>query len=114
MCNSVQIAVKAACFKPGVTAGTTLDTKHGITSLNRASGTTGEWPTVRKGAWTVLESKTKGFVLNRLTTAQINAIPAANLVEGMTVYNTDQQCMMINTDGTTTGWKCFITPACPD
>jgi spore maturation protein SpmA len=69
---------------------------------------------VRKGAWTALESKTKGFVPNRLTAQQITDIPAANLREGMMVYNITSDCLYINTDGTPTGWKCFNTQTCPD
>ncbi|WP_123855331.1 beta strand repeat-containing protein [Chryseobacterium shandongense] len=105
------------CYKPGVTVGTTLDTKHGITSLSRA-GTSGDnWPMVRKGAWTVLEAKTKGFVINRLTAAQIAAIPPANLVEGMMVYDTTNNCMKVYTStdgGTTFNWQCITTQTCPD
>ncbi len=105
------------CYKPGVTVGTTLDAKHGITALNRA-GTAGDnWPMVRKGAWTVLESKTKGFVINRLTAAQIAAIPGANLVEGMMIYDTTNNCMKVYTStdgGTTFGWQCITTQTCPD
>ena len=105
------------CYKPGVTVGTTLDTKHGITSLSRA-GTSGDnWPMVRKGAWTVLESKTKGFVINRLTAAQIASIPPGNLVEGMMVYDTTNNCMKVYTStdgGTTFNWQCITTQTCPD
>ncbi|AZA56849.1 hypothetical protein EG350_06540 [Chryseobacterium shandongense] len=105
------------CYKPGVTVGTTLDTKHGITALSRA-GTSGDnWPMVRKGAWTVLEAKTKGFVINRLTAAQIAAIPPANLVEGMMVYDTTNNCMKVYTStdgGATFNWQCITTQTCPD
>ena len=106
---------QAVCYKPVVTAGTVLDTSHGITSLNRAGNDVSgnNWPMVRKGAWTALESKTKGFVLNRLTTAQIAAIPSADLVEGMMVYNTTLDCLQVNTTGTPAGWACFNTQACP-
>ncbi|MFL9835852.1 hypothetical protein [Chryseobacterium terrae] len=102
-----------ACYKPAITAGTVLDTKQGITSLKRAGADHDNWPMVRKGAWTALESKTKGFVPNRLTTAEISSIPAANLVEGMMVYNQDLDCLYINTNGTATGWKCFNIQTCP-
>ncbi|WP_123873434.1 beta strand repeat-containing protein [Chryseobacterium piscium] len=102
------------CYRPAVTAGTILDTPQGITSLQRAGADNDNWPMVRKGAWTALESKTKGFVPNRLTAQQITDIPAANLVEGMMVYNTSLNCLYINTDGTPTGWKCFNTQACPN
>ncbi|WP_411812029.1 DUF4347 domain-containing protein [Chryseobacterium scophthalmum] len=101
------------CYKPAVTAGTILDTKQGITSLQRGGTDNDNWPMVRKGAWTALESKTKGFVPNRLTAQQITDIPAANLIEGMMVYNTSLNCLYINTDGTQTGWKCFNTQTCP-
>lgn len=106
---------QAVCYRPVVTAGTVLDSSHGITSLNRAgSDASGNnWPMVRKGAWTVLESKTKGFVLNRLTTAQIAAIPSGNLVEGMMVYNVTLDCLQVNTTGTPAGWSCFNTQTCP-
>jgi len=100
------------CYNPVVTAGTVLSTSHGITSLNRAGVENGNWPMVRRGAWTALESKTKGFVPNRLTTAQIAAIPAATLIEGMMVYNITSDCLQINTDGTAAGWKCFATQTC--
>lgn len=108
------------CYKP-VTGGTALNTNHGITALGRAgsnlaTSTTGadpdNWPMVRKGAWTALESQTKGFVINRLTDAQILAIPAANLVEGMVVYNTTQNCLSLYT--TAGGWKCTNFQSCPD
>ena len=105
------------CYKPAVTVGTTLDTKHGITSLSRA-GTSGDnWPMVRKGAWTVLESKTKGFVINRLTAAQIAAIRPENLIEGMMVYDTTNNRMKVYTStdgGATFNWQSISTQTCPD
>jgi len=103
-----------ACYKPAVTAGTLQGATFGITALNRASANNGSWPNVRKGAWIALESKTKGFVPNRLTSAQVAAIPATDLVEGMMIYNTDLDCLQINTDGTSTGWTCFNKQTCPD
>lgn len=106
---------EAFCYKPATVAGITLDTKHGITSLGRAGANDGNWPMVRKGAWTALEAKTKGFVINRVaTTAQVNAI--ADPVEGMAVYDEEADCLKIytTTDGTSFSWNCFITPACPD
>ena len=102
------------CYKPAQTSGTILDTNHGITALGRAGADNSNWPMVRKGAWTALEAKTKGFVVNRLTDAQITAIPSADLREGMMVYNITQDCLQINIDGTSTGWRCFNTQTCPD
>jgi len=69
---------------------------------------------IRNGGWTVLESKTKGFVINRLTNDQIQAIPSQNLIEGMMIFNSTQDCLMLNTDGTQTGWKCIQYQGCPD
>ena len=102
------------CYKPAQTSGTILDTNHGITALGRAGADNSNWPMVRKGAWTALEAKTKGFVVNRLTDAQITDIPSADLREGMMVYNITQDCLQINIDGTATGWRCFNTQTCPD
>lgn len=95
------------CFKPAGTGSPALETKHGITSLARAGADNGNWPMVRKGAYTVLESKTKGFVLNRLTTQQKNAL---NPRKGMMVYDTDLNCLSIYNG---TAWECFNKPACP-
>jgi hypothetical protein len=110
--NALISNCSTACYKPAAT-GIALDTHHGITSLQRAGTDNSGWPMVRKGAWTALESKTKAFVPNRLTITEINSIPAANLKEGMMVYNISSNCIYINTDGTATGWKCFNTQACP-
>jgi len=110
---TITVNLAPVCYKPGVTSGTILDTNHGVTALQRAGGNVSNWPVVRKGAWTVLEAKTKGFVLNRLTTAQINAIPVGDLVEGMVVYNVSLDCLQINTNGTSAGWSCLNTQTCP-
>jgi len=112
--NAINMAIaNCFCYVPAATSGTVLDTPQGITSLGRAGVNADNWPMVRKGAWTALEAKTKGFVPNRLTIAQINLIPAGDLREGMMVYNISSDCLYINTDGTPTGWKCFNTQACP-
>ena len=104
--------VQAVCYRPATTAGTSLPSNHGITALGRAGTGNGNWPMVRTGAWTVLEAKTKGFVVNRVpTTAEVEAIP--NPIEGMMVYDIQADCLKINIDGTSTGWKCFNTPTCP-
>ncbi|NML71788.1 hypothetical protein HHL23_18595 [Chryseobacterium sp. RP-3-3] len=104
------------CYKPATLTGTVLDTKYGITALGRAGVNSGNWPMVRKGAWTALEAKTKGFVVNRIpTTAQVNAI--AIPVEGMMVYDEEADCLKIYTtvdNGMTFSWQCFNTQACPD
>lgn len=114
-CSTATGTFYLSCFKPGtLVAGATNPTKHGITSLGRAGSNNGNWPQVRNSAWTVLESQTKGFVVNRLTDSQVSAIPAGDLKEGMMIYNITQECLMINVDGTAAGWKCYKNPACPD
>lgn len=107
------LAFSGACYKPGINTTGALSSSVGITSLERTDLGNGIWPMVRKGGWLVLESKTMGFVINRIdTTAQVNAIP--NPVEGMMVYDKEADCLKINIDGTSSGWKCFNTQACPD
>lgn len=101
------------CYKPAQLSGDAAQTTHGITALGRAGDASG-WPRLRRGAWTVLEAKTKGFVVNRLTNQDVANIPAADLKEGMMVYNIDLDCLQINTDGTPTGWKCLKQQGCPD
>jgi hypothetical protein len=78
---------------------------------------------VRKGAWTVLEAKTKGFVVNRVKFNTSNqpvadngtTLVITNPVEGMMVYDTTNNCLKVytTTDGTTFAWHCMSTQACP-
>ena len=109
-----------ACYKPGITTGTALDTKVGITALGRAGATdTDNWPMARKGGWIALEAKSKGFVPNRVAFSGANpvGIAAANFVEGMMVYDTTNKCMKVYTlkeGDTTMAWHCVTTQACPD
>ncbi|RRQ45830.1 SdrD B-like domain-containing protein [Chryseobacterium sp. SC28] len=113
---NISITVFAYCFKtPASTVGG-LPTIHGITSLGRAGddgdgNPANDWPMVRKGAWTALESKTKGFVLNRLTSTQIANIPPANRVKGMMVYDITNKCLSIFNG---ISWQCFSTQTCPN
>lgn len=107
---TVEITVLAppVCYKPATIAGMVLDAQHGITSLGRAGADQDNWPMVRKGAHTVLESKSKGFVINRLTTLQkTRLIPAL----GMTLFDTDLDCLSIY-DGKQ--WKCYNVQTCPN
>jgi len=110
----------AACYRPGATTGgATLDGKVGISALSRAGADNpDQWPMLRKGAWLVLEAKTKGFVPNRTAFDASNnpvGIAPANFVEGMMVYDTTNKCLKIYTNnGTAWGWYCMTTQACPD
>ncbi|TDX86940.1 SdrD B-like domain-containing protein [Epilithonimonas xixisoli] len=114
---NISIRVEDFCYKPSATIGIRLNTNHGISSLGRAgSDNADSWPMVRKGAWTALESKTKGFVVNRiLTTSNVNAIP--NPIDGMLVYDEEADCLKIyttNDNGGTFSWKCFTKQTCPN
>ncbi len=95
------------CFDAANTTGTAADTQVGITTLQRAGAENGNWPMVRKSGHIALESNDKGFVITRMTTAQINAIPTP--VDGMMVFDTTANCLKIHNGST---WKCFSTPAC--
>ncbi|MBS1571473.1 MAG: hypothetical protein JST62_03630, partial [Bacteroidetes bacterium] len=103
-----------ACFNDPILSGTGPATKVGITLLKRAGASPSQadnWPMVRKSGHIALESNTQGFVVTRMTTAQLNAIKTANnAVEGMMSYDTDAKCLKIF-DGT--DWKCFNNPSCP-
>lgn len=96
-----------ACFNEPNNTGNALDTNHGI-SLLRAGDDNGNWPMLRKGAWTALESSEKGFVVTRMTTSEIQAIVVPQ--EGMITYDTDLKCLKLY-DGIK--WSCFDTPVCP-
>lgn len=107
------------CFKDPALDTVKHPSKHGITSLQRAGAKNPDnWPMVRESAYTVLESDSKGFVINRLTTAQLNAIvTAGNAVDGMMAYDTTENCLKLyvkDADASKTGWFCFSTPACPN
>ncbi|WP_165790462.1 beta strand repeat-containing protein [Chryseobacterium sp. MYb7] len=113
------------CYKTPVSpgGGNPNPVKFGITALNRAGSGSSEWPEVRRSAWAALESKSKGFVVNRMafvdadsnpatpTTPPLASIPAANYVEGMMVYDTVANCLKIY-NGTV--WSCYSTQTCPD
>lgn len=95
------------CYNDPNTTGAGTDANHGITLLQRAGADNGNWPMIRKSAHSVLESNTKGFVVTRLTTAQLSGISA---VEGMLVYDITAKCLKIHNG---TAWTCYNTPACP-
>ena len=106
--GSVTDAECTRCFRPATTAGTTLVTNHGITALARAGSTTTDWPGKIKGAYTALDAKTKGFVINRVPTSALASITG---VVGMIVYDTTVNCLKMY-DGT--GWNCYSKQTCDD
>lgn len=101
------------CYIPSKTDGLILNTNTGISALGRGVENEDNWPMVRNGAWIALESKTKGFVPNRLTAAEIALIPPTELVSGMMIYNKTLNCLQIYIDGTVTGWYCLDQQTCP-
>lgn len=104
--NSSQITIAPAiCTKPAITTGTALETIVGISDIRT---NTDEWPHSRKGGWIALESNNKGFVINRLSTAQIRNITHPQ--EGMIAYDTTEKCLKIFNGAE---WKCFSNPVCP-
>ena len=113
------VSVGCKCEKPAATSGTILPVNHGITALGKAGANGRNWPMVRKGAWTALESHTKGFVVNRIpTTEAVDAI--ADPQQGMMVYDEEAKCLkiyvLINAEDPAQGgvWKCLAYQACPD
>ncbi|WP_139166574.1 Ig-like domain-containing protein [Epilithonimonas hungarica] len=120
--NNFGLAIIAApaCYKPGITSGTALDTKVGISALGRAGETDADnWPMARKGGHIALESKTKAFVPNRVAFSGGNpvGIAPANFVEGMMVYDITNKCLKVYTQkegDSAMAWHCVTTQACPD
>lgn len=100
------------CLENAVTTGTSLDTRAGITSLNRAGSETanGNWPMVRKGGFLALESNKKPLVITRSSTANLTNI--TDPVEGMMVYDTTENCLKIYVNAAI-GWKCYNKKTCP-
>jgi hypothetical protein len=60
------------------------------------------------GAYTALDAKTKGFVINRVPTSALSSITP---VVGMLVYDTTANCLKMY-DGT--GWFCYTKQTCND
>lgn len=116
---TVTIILKGVCYKPANTGTGAEPTALGVTSLGRASAGDSNWPGIRKGGHIALESKTKGFVINRVAFDSSNnpvGIASANWVDGMAVYDTTNNCMKIYVDygagDSRNGWKCFTQPSC--
>lgn len=86
------------CTKPFNTAASTNTTRVGINTQASAAPT---WPTSIPNGFIALESQNKGLVITRTTAA---SIPTANLVEGMLIYDTTDNCIKLY-NGTT--WRCI-------
>ncbi|MGL6128323.1 DUF11 domain-containing protein, partial [Chryseobacterium artocarpi] len=101
------------CYKTPTTLTGGINPSAAISTIN-ARNTVTNWQNNYKGADLVVESKTKGFVINRLTQAQIDAIPSANLLEGMIVYNitTNKMLVYVVSVSSGNGWKEFTKQTC--
>ena len=113
------------CYKAPSTDSNTYPTQHGITAFNRAGVDNQNWPMVRQSGWTALEASTKGFVINRMPVSTSggnigepvdgsNNAVITSPIAGMMFYDTTNDCLKINVDGTRSGWKCFNNQSCPD
>ncbi|MDO5509890.1 MAG: hypothetical protein Q4F57_04280 [Weeksellaceae bacterium] len=112
----VTINITGACYKLANTAGTNIESALvGITDLQRASEGPDNWPGVRKGAHLVLESPSRGFVLNRVANPETD-IPQQDWVDGMAVFDTTLQCLRIyvvdEAVPANSAWRCFTQPTC--
>ncbi|MFC3159165.1 hypothetical protein ACFOEQ_12130 [Chryseobacterium arachidis] len=99
---------RCVCYDDANTSTAGTNTTVGISLLQKVTPNNGSWPASRKSGHLALESNNKGFVVSRLTTAQITSLVSPQ--EGMMVYDTVVKCLKIY-DGT--AWSCFSTPACP-
>lgn len=90
--------VTTFCTQLSYTAPAVSFTKVGITTQEPKRI---NFPEDLPNGFIALESQNKGFVITRLTTAQINALTP---IEGMLVYNTDANCFQLWNG---TSWKCI-------
>ncbi|MDQ1803399.1 hypothetical protein RAH57_05325 [Chryseobacterium sp. CKR4-1] len=89
--------IQTYCTKDPVTGTPNSMTKFGITGLREILP---NWPTNIPNGFIALESKDKGFVITRTTSASI-AVP----VEGMLIFDTTDNCFKLYNG---TSWNCII------
>lgn len=95
------------CTKPGA-VGFALESSVGI--LTKQNVTIANWPQSVPNGYIVLDAAQKGMVITHMTTVQIDALTP---VEGMLVYDTDEQCVKLYRgltpliDPLRTGWQCI-------
>ncbi len=101
------------CYKNPTIDSSVNPSSFGITSLKKGNNnqTIDNWPIGRQGGAMVLESKTKGLVINRVS--DVSAIQ--NPVEGMIIYDTTAKKLKVYKPvaGGGMGWKSVEDPACP-
>ena len=100
-CDNAKVTVTIPggyCTKPFNSDVADSYAKVGISTQATPVGT---WPLSVPNAFLTLESKNKGLVLTRTTPS---AVPAANLVEGMLIYDTAEKCVKLYNG---TSWHCI-------
>ena len=110
-------SINCACYKdPVIDTVNKYPTKLGITALGSAGATSGTptdfWPEKVQGGHIALESRHKGFVINRVENTGAILIP----VEGMLIFDMSDgqpKIYTIKSGDTTPDWHTFTTPSCP-
>ncbi|CCB68490.1 Protein of unknown function precursor; putative adhesin [Flavobacterium branchiophilum FL-15] len=92
------LIISCDCNVAPATGTPTEYAKVGVSVLD--VHTTSNWPTDIPNAHLVLESKTKGLVITRMADPETNI---ANPVEGMIVWDTDNNCLKLYNG---TAWIC--------
>ncbi len=98
LCQTQTITINL-CGKFPLTGTPDSYTKTGISDL---AGFANGWPGNVPNGFVAIESKNKGFVITRVSS--VSAIPTADLVEGMLVYDIAAACIKLY-NGTT--WNCL-------
>lgn len=97
-CSTAPI-VTPFCIQFGDATSPGIPTQTGISSL---VGFANGWPGNVPNGFIAIESKNKGFVITRVSS--VSAIPVADLVEGMLVYDNDAACVKLYNGSV---WKCL-------
>ncbi len=96
---------RTVCYDTAVPTALGPNTDVGVTSLKHASSTT--WPMNRSSGFIAIESKTKGFVITRVSNP-VTAITYPQ--EGMMIFNTTTNKLQIYSDNQ---WRNFTQAGCP-
>lgn len=102
--SSIDVSINGCYCVQLPASGTPEESVVGVSSHQLTSD---EWPKNVPNGFIAIESEDSGFVITRLTTVQIDALDA---VEGMLVYDTDEECMKLYNG---TAWSC-IQRGCND
>ncbi|WAC40917.1 beta strand repeat-containing protein [Pedobacter sp. SL55] len=89
-----------ACTQPGTFDAAGLPSTTGISDLVGFTGGTTGWPANVPNGHVVIESKSKGFVITRVS----SSAAIVNPVEGMLIYDIAAACVKLYNG---TAWKCL-------